>query len=70
MAPAVNGPEYEKYFSSKEVDPEFLNNKLKLFWIGCGTEDFLYVRGTEFISVLKKYNIRHETFFLLEDIHG
>jgi len=63
MAPAVNAPEYEKYFSSKNVDPEFLNNKLKLFWISCGTEDFLYERGTEFIKVLNKYNIKHKTFF-------
>lgn len=63
MAPAVNAPEYEKYFSSKDPDPEYINNKLKLLWISCGTEDFLYTRGMEFIEVLKKYNIRHETFF-------
>jgi enterochelin esterase family protein len=63
MAPAANTAEYEKYFIDKSPDAQLLNKQLKLFWISCGTEDFLYKRVTEFVDLVKKYNIRHETFF-------
>jgi enterochelin esterase family protein len=39
--------------------PEAVNKALRLFWIGCGTEDYLYHRNTEFISALDAKGIRH-----------
>lgn len=59
----VNIAEYEKYFNEHSPDPALLNKELKLLWLSCGTEDATYSRITEFDHLLKKYNIKHETFF-------
>ena len=40
-------------------DPGDLNNKLRLLWIGCGRDDFLFKANTEFIGLLEKKKIRH-----------
>ncbi len=40
-------------------DPSAVNNALRLLWIGCGKEDFLYGNNTGFIDILKEKGIRH-----------
>ena len=37
-----------------------VNKDLKLFWIACGTKDFLYQRNNDFTGLLKERQIRHE----------
>lgn len=63
FAPASNNDQFTKYFADKTIDPEVLNQQLKLFWVSCGTEDFLHERVVGFVGLLKKNNIRHEEFF-------
>jgi enterochelin esterase-like enzyme len=63
FSPGTNAAEFEKYFAEHSPDPMLLNKQLKLFWISCGDEDFLRDRVNGFIDLLKKNNIRHETFF-------
>jgi enterochelin esterase-like enzyme len=37
-----------------------VNGALKLLWIGCGKNDFLFQRNNEFDALLKEKNIRHQ----------
>ena len=48
-----NRAEWEK------ADPAMLNQKLKVLWLGCGTEDFAYkgVKGMD--DLLSQKNVRH-----------
>lgn len=39
---------------------EAVNRDLKLFWIACGRNDFLFQRNQEFDALLKSKGIRHE----------
>lgn len=50
---AGNRAEWEK------ADPEMLNRKLKVLWLGCGTEDFAYpgVKGLQ--EMLSKRKVKH-----------
>lgn len=50
---AGNRAEWEK------ADPAMLNKKLKVLWLGCGTEDFAYpgVKGLE--EMFSKRNVKH-----------
>jgi enterochelin esterase-like enzyme len=63
FSPGINLDEYEKYFSNRSPDPAILNKQLKLLWISCGNEDPRYEQSTRFVELLKKYNIRNETYF-------
>jgi enterochelin esterase-like enzyme len=40
-------------------DPEGANQKRKLFWIACGTDDFLIGRNREFNDRLNEHGVRH-----------
>jgi len=42
------------------AEPEALNRKLKLLWIGCGKDDFLLKRNEEFLALLREKQIRYE----------
>lgn len=48
-----NRAEWEK------ADPAVLNQKLKLLWLGCGTEDFLYPSVKEMVSLLEQKKVKH-----------
>lgn len=37
-----------------------VNKDLKLFWVACGTKDFLYQRNGQFHALLQERGIRHE----------
>ncbi|MBN2138068.1 MAG: hypothetical protein JW720_09690 [Sedimentisphaerales bacterium] len=41
------------------AEPELINEKLRLLWIGCGKNDFLFEANTVFIERLKKDKIHH-----------
>lgn len=41
-------------------EPQTLNAKLKLLWIGCGKNDFLLQRNQEFVRLLNEKGVRHE----------
>lgn len=41
-------------------NPSAVNGDLKLFWIACGKNDFLYQRNGQFDALLKEKGIRHE----------
>lgn len=41
------------------ANPESINQKLKLFWIACGTNDFLISRNRELDAKLTEKGIRH-----------
>ena len=47
--------EYKKLLS----DPESVNARLELLWVGCGTEDFLFDANEKFLEVLKDRKIKH-----------
>ncbi len=41
------------------AEPNSVNDKLDLLWIGCGNKDFLYQLNLKFLERLKNDNIRH-----------
>ncbi len=43
-------------------DAKQVNRKLKLFWIGCGTEDFVYERSLAVRSELQNKGVDHEFY--------
>lgn len=57
MTPEV----FDKYFGKLAENPEETNQRLKLLWLGVGTDDFLYKSATTFESMLKEKHIRHES---------
>lgn len=44
-------------------DSESVNDSLKLFWIACGTEDFVYERSQALVDELKTAGVHHETYW-------
>jgi enterochelin esterase family protein len=46
-------------FKDVLADAKKLNTALKLFWIGCGTEDGLYAPNKEFSALLNKSGVTH-----------
>jgi enterochelin esterase-like enzyme len=63
---AVGGPfmNAEAEFSKALAKPDILNSKLRLLWVGCGKQDFLYQANRQFIDLLKNKGVKvlyHET---------
>lgn len=50
---AGNRAEWEK------ADPQTLNRKLKVLWLGCGTEDFAYKGVKAMDTLLTEKNVKH-----------
>jgi enterochelin esterase-like enzyme len=42
---------------------ETVNEALELFWIACGTEDFVYERSQTLIKELNAVGVKHDTFW-------
>ncbi|MBK5722272.1 esterase [Dysgonomonas sp. Marseille-P4677] len=64
FAPAVNAQQAEKNFKNGIYAPnKELKSKLKLLWLGCGTEDFLYEWSLNFIKKLDEQGISYEKKF-------
>ena len=52
---------FNKYFGDVASQPEATNQKLKLLWLGVGTEDFLFKPAAEFDQFLKEKKIEHQS---------
>ena len=61
-APGMLKEEFERNNAVPFADPSLTNNRLKLFWIGCGKEDGLFPVIQEYLQVLDQKKIKHETF--------
>jgi enterochelin esterase-like enzyme len=59
---AVRNPEQDSVLMRLISDPVKINNALKVFWIGCGTEDGLFAGNKGLSDILKKKGITH-TFY-------
>jgi enterochelin esterase family protein len=49
----------EKRLDKLLADPNSVNDKLKLLWIGCGTEDYIFQSNQNLIDRLQADNINH-----------
>lgn len=61
FAPGMLKEEFDRNNAVAFADPAQTNKRLKLFWIGVGTDDFLYGVIQEYLDVLKQKDIKHET---------
>ncbi len=52
---------FDKYFDSLSAKPEATNRRLKLLWLGVGSEDFLYTQAVAFDDLLKERKIEHKS---------
>jgi enterochelin esterase-like enzyme len=60
--------DFEKEFSAIAANPQAVNAKLKLFWLGCGKQDSLFDRSQKFSELLTARGIKH-TFRPTEGAH-
>lgn len=51
--------EFERRFATLLNDPTATNRKLKLFWIGCGQDDFLFPASQKLDAILDQHGIKH-----------
>jgi len=50
------------------AEPESINEKLELLWVGCGRKDFLFEANQKFLERLKNEKIEH-TSHITEGVH-
>jgi enterochelin esterase-like enzyme len=57
---AVGGPfmNAEAEFSEALSKPEAINSKLRLLWVSCGKQDFLYQANRQFVDMLKSKGVK------------
>jgi enterochelin esterase family protein len=55
-------------FKKLVADSKTVNDKLKLLWVGCGTEDTLFNSNKEFAQMLETSGVKH-TFRVTEGAH-
>lgn len=63
-APQSGGLDFKKLIA----DSKAVNDKLKLLWVGCGTEDTLFNSNKEFAQMLETTGVKH-TFRVTEGAH-
>ncbi len=56
---AIRNPEQDSIISRLLSDPAKINKALKVFWIGCGSEDGLFAGNKSFSDMLNKKGITH-----------
>lgn len=61
--------DFETVNAATLKDSKGLNNKLKLFWIGCGKQDSLFARSEALSKNLTKGEVKH-TFRAIEGVHN
>jgi enterochelin esterase family protein len=54
---------FDKYFPALSGTPAVTNQRLKLLWLGVGTEDFLYTQAVAFDDLLTERKIEHKKLF-------
>jgi enterochelin esterase family protein len=47
----------EEEFSQALSKPDLINSKLRLLWVSCGKQDFLYQANREFVDLLKSKGV-------------
>jgi len=62
MSAAIRTTDAEKTFADLIANPAATNRKLKLLWIGCGTEDSLYPANKGFSDFLTQHGIRNKFY--------
>ena len=60
--------DFDKQFAAALAAPDATNAKLKVFWIGCGRDDFLFERNNKFTEMLTSKGI-HNTWRATEGNH-
>jgi enterochelin esterase-like enzyme len=67
---AVGGPfmNTETEFGEALSKPEALNSRLRLLWVSCGKQDFLYQANRQFVDILKRKGV-HVLFRETEGSH-
>jgi enterochelin esterase-like enzyme len=60
--------DFEKQFAGLLNNPDQTNEKLKLFWIGCGKDDFLFEASQKLDATLTEHRIKH-TYVASEGAH-
>lgn len=63
FAPGMLKEEFERNNTVAFANPQLINQRLKLFWIGVGKEDGLYPVISDYMKVLDGKKIKHETFY-------
>ena len=66
---AVFAEDLDAHFPQLSTDPKAANSRLKLFWIGCGRDDFLLDRNERFVRWLQEKGVEH-TYRLTEGSHN
>ena len=61
-APGMLKEEFDRNNAVPFANPDVTNNRLKLFWLGCGKEDGLFNVFQDYLQVLDQKKIRHQTF--------
>lgn len=61
-APGMLANEFDRNNEVPFADPQLTNKRLKLFWLGVGTEDGLYGVFKEYTALLNEKGIKHQTF--------
>jgi enterochelin esterase-like enzyme len=51
----------DKYFANLLAQPDATNRRLKLLWMGVGSEDFLYKQAVAFDEFMKERKIEHKS---------
>ena len=51
--------DFEERFHDILVNPEETNKKLKLLWMACGEDDFIFDRSERLDKLLTKHGIQH-----------
>lgn len=59
FAPGMRSEEFDRNNAVPFADPELTNSRLKLFWIGVGTEDGLYQVNKEYMELLDEKGIKY-----------
>lgn len=62
-APGMRPEEFERNNAVPFANPQLTNSRLKLFWLGCGTEDMVYKTLQQYVKVLDEKNIKYQTFY-------
>src|SRR5262249_9889071 len=56
---AVRPADFTKTYASLVSDASESNARLKLLWVGCGTEDSLMPNNRAFSEFLKEHKVKH-----------
>ena len=58
---AFSSAVYSDFHGNLLNNPD-INSNVRLLWIGCGKDDFLYKNNMNFIDMLKQKNIKHVAY--------